>query len=273
MSGPICILLDTCSWANLAQDPKNREVLEALERCSGATFLLPEPVETEFNRHDWARSYAKRLKGKIGAIAEVGRHIEELQEQLAQASQRASTLLAALDTEVQGNVQIVRRIFASAGTWRPTPDDYEDACRRCLQIIPPARGPFAGRSAVGDCLIWRAVLHALGTGEVLFCTDNKHDFCTRDDPRVLHPELLQECGPEREHLHFFSGVQQLLAGLQKREILDDAPVYRPPGEDCPVCGTTGSVVEAGWRRSAGGLEAYSLCTSCRAALPTGEFAD
>lgn len=151
------------------------------------------------------------------------------------------------------------------------PADFQDASNRCLDVQAPAEK--RNRSAVGDCLLWLAVLRHLGEGEVWFCTSNFHDFSgVRQDE--LHASLDAEAKTRKHQLTYFHDPTVLMKHLDAKAVRLPEYFHELPTnfniENCPRCG--GALTGGAYLRSQyGGLTYHRLCTSCGSQIDTGEW--
>ena len=279
------IVIDTCVWLELASKPNLRPLLDALQEFVAPPshqLVVPASIMTEFrrNRDSCRDSWERSFKSHIQAFKLVYQAIPETQTDLVRVQGLAQEIIQKNRPVLEGSLVVVDKILSTAKPWHPGPEDYQDACTRCLEIRAPAIQK--NRSSVGDCLIWRAVLALLKQHCVWFCSANTSDFSNPKKKDELHPDLAAEAlgGPHK--LQYYSDPSDLVDDLRKLGKAPPPPVALPRYYDyapstptrCPNCNADGSFTSGAYLRSKyGGLTWQYVCMSCGVHVDTGDFWD
>ncbi|WP_141592499.1 PIN domain-containing protein [Myxococcus sp. AB056] len=279
------IVIDTCVWLELASKPNLRPLLDALREFVAPPphqLVVPAPIMTEFHRNrDGCRdSWERGFRTHIQNFKFIYQAIPETRNDLVRVQGIAQEMVQKKRQVIEDNLVTVDTILAAAKSWHPGPDDYQDACTRCLEMRAPA--VQKNRSSVGDCLIWRAVLDLLKQHCVWFCSANTSDFSNQKKKDELHPELATEASGGPHTLRYYSDPSNLVEDLRKLRNAPPPAVALPRYYDyapstptrCPKCNADGSFTSGAYLRSQyGGLTWQYVCTSCSFHFDTGDFWD
>lgn len=201
------LIIDTCVWIGLAGEPKLYSLLEILDNTLKTTnyvLILPESIKIEFERHrnTIKSTWKNKFKGLISQIKQIQKHFPAHTDELLKVHCLLQNALAKSDASIEDNLKLVDRIFQQATLINNCADSMlAEAARRVFQRIPPALNPRS--SSVGDCLLWLAVLEILKTGEVWFCTKNKHDFSQTNAECLPHQILDEAAFKVNSMFHYF----------------------------------------------------------------------
>lgn len=282
----INVVIDTCVWIELAEKPPLHPLLTELCKLSSTAthqLTLPSPIPIEFERNrvrameKWAKSFdshRSQLAIVTPHLADVEKHIEAIVQACKKAAADARKVMPSGFAEID-------RAFRGARPWRPNAAHYEEACRRCLEIVAPALNDQ--RSSIGDCLIWLGVLDCLDDGDVWFCTANKKDFSDPQRFDQAHPYLLDEAGKKRGNFRYFNDPNSLVEVLRqaapapKEEVVPPMPRYYDyapsPPDRCQACGIKSMMPSAYLRSRYGGLTLQFICPNCGTHHDTGDSFD
>lgn len=277
MAAAAVVILDTCVWISLAETPSLLPLVDVLKTAvSSGKYVLhvPASVRREFdrNRPEIEQRATKAFKGHMSSARTLKDLLPKNGADIDALIKAAEDVISARGAQTLETVREVDGLVTGAKQCAAGEKDYEEACSRCLDVKPPAHR--RNRSAVGDCLLWLAVLRHLGQYEVLFCSTNTNDFSgTRNDE--LHEALASEAKQAKNQLTFFHDPSALMrhldtAGTRLPDYFQEVPPFNI--QNCPRCGS--SLSGGAYLRSQyGGLTYQRLCTSCGVQIDTGESFD
>ena len=183
-------------WIALAGEPKLYSLIETLDEALQKTdfiLILPESVKLEFDRHRNTinSTWKNKCKGLIRQIMQVKNHFPNHAQEISVIHNLLQNTLAVSGANIEDNLKLVDQIFLQATVIDNCSDQmFAEAAKRVFQRMPPALKPEG--SSIGDCLLWLSILELLKTGEVWFCTDNKHDFSRRNAENLPFEDLDME---------------------------------------------------------------------------------
>lgn len=271
------IVVDTCVWINIVKLPALHPVMEELLTYISPPphgLILPECVAVEFNRNrpDIEKSWESALKAHINSVKQLSHVLPQEASAITALSNNAKAAMKGVGEAVRAKLGQVGEALGKASRRAHTPKQFEETCRRCLNIVPPAIRE--NRSSVGDCLLWLTVLDLLDDHCVWFCTDNKRDFADKHDPSKLHTDLATEISRKRHKLHFFTDITLMLDSLRTTPREIPLPRYESITQSryCPRCGTLTEKISI-HSSQYGGWSTHILCDRCGFLVDTGEPSD
>lgn len=280
------LIIDTCVWLDLAENPPLRALLQELQtalRAKVRQLVLPGPVRLEYNRNRarLSESWVKSLQGHINHLNGLKKILGPAKDEIARIQKAGNAAIAEAKKSVPLNLVDIESIFKAARIWEAEEAHFKDACERNLNFKPPAHVPQ--RSSVGDCLIWAAVLDLLNEGEVWFCSANSRDFSKPERNDHAHPDLVTEAAAKGYGFRYFNNptklVEELLRELPKtaKTAAVHLPKYfdyvlAPPGK-CPKCDDKFYENGAFLNSAYGGLTLQYICRGCGFRFDTGDSFD
>jgi predicted nucleic acid-binding protein len=193
------ILIDTCVWLDLAKDPKNLALVQALEtmvKRGDVSLIIPRVVVDEF-----ARNKARVAKEGAQSLSSALRRVREAVWRLDAPKRRAhlAKRLSDLDLKLSTLGELVLEGLGLIDTLlqtSPIIETSEAMKARGAERALSGAVPFQrNKNSMGDAILIETYAETLrapaarGTWFV-FVTHNKHDFSLPDgDHRKPHPEF------------------------------------------------------------------------------------
>lgn len=194
------ILIDTCVWLDLAQDPKQTPLLLVLENMvSGKTLslIVPRIVCDEFhkNRERVAKASARSLAS----------HFQQVKEAVNKGTtepRRKRALLAQLDDlshkipliggAAEGVLERVDKLLQQATIVETSDAAKLHAAERALNLKAPCHRE--SKNSIADAIVIEAYFEAVNAGKpgerFAFVTHNKNDFSVPNGNHKLpHPDI------------------------------------------------------------------------------------
>lgn len=189
------IIIDTCIWINLAEEPELYPLIEGLKDILDLPdfhIVLPESIRVEFdnNRGKILQRWQKTIKNKINELKEIGWRFPEHKADIMQLQNKLNISINKNIDQVKTNIALIDEIFRRSTAVNISEEMMAESSRRVFYRIPPAKNPTG--TSVGDCLLWLTVLELLREGEVWFCTRNMKDFSMSKQDNFPDPSLDQE---------------------------------------------------------------------------------
>jgi hypothetical protein len=285
----INLVIDTCVWIHLAENPDLYETLEAVKEIFDSQkiqLILPSVLITEFerNRVEIESRWKNKIQGYLNNLKNLQKLLPSQERQLSEFRDATQKLLANSGEQIRTNLELIDLIFKNATVFEVTDAMMIEASHRNINHIAPAGRK---RSSTGDCLIWLTVLEKLKEGEVWFCTHNVNDFSVkggRDD--ILHGDLENEAfAINKNGFNYFIDPNKLIEKAQiilkiqaKRSLPSYKPVYQLENPidylfkdsvyNCPSCGSSNTswhirtVPQLGWMK-------FVSCNDCKASNLVG----
>lgn len=215
------VLIDTCVWLDLAQDPRQRPLLLVIENMvadKALSLIVPRIVLDEFQRNR-----ERVAKASARSLASHFHQVKEAVKKGASNARRRMALLAELDdlshkvTLLGGTAEEVLDRVAALLRQASVSETSESAKLRAADRALNRRAPShrENRNSIADAIVieqyFEAVNVARGRERCAFVTHNKADFSVPDGNQKLpHPDLA----------HGFSKIKSLyfisLAELLRR---------------------------------------------------------
>ena len=194
------VLIDTCVWLDLAQDPKQTPLLLVVENMvkeKSISLIVPRVVHDEFhrNRERVAKSSARSLAS----------HFQQVKEAVKKGTsdpRRQRALLAQLDNlnhkipliggAAESVLERIAKLFQEAAILGTSDVAKLRAADRALTRRAPCHRE--NKNSMADAIVVEMYFEAAKKGKpgerFAFVTHNKSDFSLLDgDQRVPHPDL------------------------------------------------------------------------------------
>jgi hypothetical protein len=194
------VLIDTCVWLDLAQDPKQTPLLLVVEnmvREEALSLIVPRVVHDEFhrNRERVAKASARSLAS----------HFQQVKEAVKRGTAdpgRQRTLLAQLDNlnhkipliggAAEGVLERIAQLFQRAAILETSDASKLRAADRALNRRAPCHRE--NKNSMADAIVAEMYFEAAKGGKpgerFAFVTHNKSDFSVLNgDQRIPHPDL------------------------------------------------------------------------------------
>lgn len=193
------ILIDTCVWLDLAKDPKNLALVQALEtlvKRGDVSLIVPRVVVDEFVRNK-ARVAKEGTQSLSSALRRVRDAVWRLDapKRRAQLAKRLSDLdlkLPTLGEAVLEGLGLIDTLLHTSAIIEASDAMKARAAERALNGAAPFH---RNKNSMGDAILIETYAEALrapaakGT-RFAFVTHNKHDFSLPDgDHKKPHPEF------------------------------------------------------------------------------------
>lgn len=194
------VLIDTCVWLDLAQDPKQTPMLRVLEDFvdhDGLVLIVPRVVQVEFekNRDRIAKASARSLAGHFQqvkeAIGKVGGDAEEKKQLLAKLND-VNHKVPLIGGAAAGTLDAIAKLFNRVGVVETSDTAKMRAAERALTHVAPCH--HENKNPIADAIIietYRECVEAGVAGDrFAFVTHNKNDFSMPGGNHKLpHPDL------------------------------------------------------------------------------------
>lgn len=194
------VLIDTCVWLDLAQDPKQTPLLLVVEnmvRARVLRLLVPRAVVDEFkrNRARVAQASARSLKGHVHQVKEAINRVDG-------NARRKKTLLAHLDDlnhrapivggAAETTLARIEKLLAAVALIEPSDGAKLKAAERALQKRAPCH--HDNKNSMADALVLETYFETVrsgGRGErFAFVSHNRSDFSLPNGNQKLpHPDI------------------------------------------------------------------------------------
>lgn len=193
------ILLDSCVWLSMAEDRKQKPLLQVLEKMvqqERVRLLVPRVVIDEFKR--CRVRVASQSKQSLNA------HVSRVREAVNRDSnaRRKKATLAHLDDikhralffdgDSETTLSRVEKILSSAGIIEASNSAKIKAMDRALQNLAPCH--HENKNSIADAMILETYLECVGTGvrgdRFAFISSNHKDFSLPNGNKNLpHPDI------------------------------------------------------------------------------------
>jgi hypothetical protein len=194
------VLIDTCVWLDLAQDPKQTPMLRVLQDFlsnDGLMLIVPRVVQIEFekNRDRIAKTSARSLSGHFQqvreAINKVGGDEGEKKRLLAQLND-VNHKVPLIGGAAAATLDDIAKLFKRAGVVEISDSAKMRAADRALLHLAPCH--HENKNSIADAIIietYRECVEAGIAGDrFAFVTHNKHDFSVlTGNHKLPHPDL------------------------------------------------------------------------------------
>jgi len=194
------LLIDTCVWLDLAENPKQGpllSVIEQLVRYGEVRLLVPNVVLLEFrqNKAQVAKRSSQSLKNQVGQVKHAFRRI-------GTGSRRERALLQQLDDlnhrapliggEALGRMQRIEILLTEATPLEPTASVKVRAADRALGKLAPCH--HDNKNSVADAIVIETFFDCVRTGppreRFAFVSSNTSDFSEpKANQKLPHPDL------------------------------------------------------------------------------------
>lgn len=194
------VLIDTCVWLDLAQDPKQSPLLLVVENMvndNALSLIVPRVVHDEFhrNRDRVAKASARSLAS----------HFQQVKEAVKKGTgdrRRQRALLTQLDNlnhkipliggAAEGVLERIGKLFQKAAILETSDAAKLRAADRALNRRAPCHRE--SKNSMADAIVIETYFEAARAGKsgerFAFVTHNKSDFSfPNGDQRVPHPDL------------------------------------------------------------------------------------
>lgn len=194
------VLIDTCVWLDLAQDPKQTPMLRVLQdflNNDGLMLIVPRVVQIEFekNRDRIAKTSARSLSGHFQqvreAINKVGGDEGEKKRLLAQLND-VNHKVPLIGGAAAATLDDIAKLFKRAGVVEISDSAKMRAADRALLHLAPCH--HENKNSIADAIVietYRECVEAGVAGDrFAFVTHNKHDFSVlAGNHKLPHPDL------------------------------------------------------------------------------------
>lgn len=196
------VLIDTCVWLDMAQDPKQTPLLLVVENMvsqSVMRLVVPRVVLDEFkrNRARVAHASARSLKGHVAQVKEAINRVDG-------NARRKKTLLAHLDDlnhrapivggAAETALSRIEKLLDAASPLEATDSAKLRAAERALLKKAPCH--HDNKNSMADALVLEMYFDAVRTGargeRYAFVSHNRSDFSMANGNQKLpHPDIAQ----------------------------------------------------------------------------------
>lgn len=194
------VLIDTCVWLDLAQDPKQTPMLRVLQDLvdnDALVLVVPRIVHDEFekNRDRIAKTSARSLAGHFQqvkeAIHKVGGDAGDKQRLLAQLND-VNHKLPLIGGAAAGTLDAIGKMLVRAGIVETSNEVKMRAADRALARMAPCH--HENKNSIADAIVIEAYRQCVEAGvsgdRFAFVTHNKHDFSgPAGNHKVPHPDI------------------------------------------------------------------------------------
>lgn len=284
------LIIDTCSWINLANESFEKNYLQTLVillEQGKIKLIVPELIIDEWNKHKVDKVLNSRLTSLQTKIKHA-RSISKLMDEdkmyrFDDLINEIVRLQPRIEQEANKGIKIIDQIFDSPNTVkiRINNELKITASEWAIEKLPP----FGEKNSMKDALIFLSTIEYLKekTDEVnYFISDNFTDFATRAEKNSFSPHLKNLA--DSVGLKFFQNIPLFMKEIEGIEIdesdkeadelfLKDILIRRLKStEICHQCGTG---LKFSWLRSFNfpGLSLHIICTKCGYDIDTLEFWD
>lgn len=284
------IIIDTCSWINLANESFEKNyltLLEALIDKGQINLIVPEIVIDEWNKHKVDRVLNSRL-ASLNTKIKHARSISKLLDEdkmfrLDDLISEVSRLKPRIENEARKGIKIIDQLFTSERTikLKITDDLKLIASEWAIEKLPP----FGEKNSMKDALIFLSSIEFL-KGKVgeenYFISDNITDFALRIEKGDFSPHLKSLA--DSVGLKFIPNIPLFMKEFDGIEIEEndkktddlyskDFLIHRLKSTE--ICHQCGKGVKFSWLRSFHfpGLSLHITCPNCGYDIDTLEFWD
>ena len=194
------VLIDTCVWLDMAQDPKQTPLLlvaENMVRQKMLRLVVPDVVINEFkrNRARVAQASTRSLKSHVAQVKEAIKRVDGnarrkkvLLAQLDDLNHRAPMIGGAAETTLAR----IEKLLTSASVVVSSDVAKIKAAERALQKRAPCH--HDNQNSVADALVLELYFEAVRAGErgerFAFVSHNRSDFSSPNGNQKLpHPDI------------------------------------------------------------------------------------
>jgi hypothetical protein len=223
------VLIDTCVWLDMAQDPKQTPLLlvvENMARQGMLRLIVPRVVVDEFkrNRARVAQASARSLKSHVAQVKDAvnrvdgnARRKKVLLAQLDDLNHRAPIVGGAAETTLTR----IDKLFAAATVTEASDAAMRKAAERALQKRAPCH--HDNKNSVADALVLEVYLEAVQAGtrgeRFAFVSHNRSDFSLPNGNQKLpHPDIA--AGFSRIKSLYFINLGECLRRIEPSLVTD-----------------------------------------------------